>query len=185
MARARKIMVIRHGEKPQGRLLPYGVTNDGVENTESLLVAGWTRAGALAVLFAPARGPLQSPGLAVPQYVFASTDEEGRKSQRPIETVSIVAQKLNLKTDSTYKVGDETQLVAAAVECDGVVLVSWEHKHIPLIVNAILGNTTAPQHWPGDRFDMVWVFDLDVASGQYSFSQVPQLLLAGDLPNPI
>ncbi|SOE94753.1 hypothetical protein SAMN05414139_07593 [Burkholderia sp. D7] len=185
MARAQKIMVIRHGEKPQGRLPPYGVTNEGVENGESLLVAGWARAGALAVLLAPARGPLQSPGLAVPQYVFASADEEGRKSQRPIETVSIVAQKLDLTTDSTYKVGDEIQLVVAAEACDGVVLVGWEHKHIPLIANAILGNTTAPQSWPGDRFDVVWVFDLDAASGQYSFSQVPQLLLAGDLPNPI
>ncbi|MFK4445511.1 hypothetical protein ABH944_005518 [Caballeronia udeis] len=186
MARASKIMVIRHGEKPQGKLPPYGVTTEGVQNTESLLVAGWTRAGALAVLFAPSRGPLQSPELAMPQYVFASADEEGRKSERPVETVSIVAQKLDITTDSTYKVGDEIQLVAAAEACDGVVLVGWEHKHIPLIANAILGNeTTAPQSWPGDRFDMVWVFDLDAASGQYSFSQVPQLLLAGDLSTPI
>jgi hypothetical protein len=185
MARAQKIMVIRHGEKPQGALPPYGVTAEGEQDAESLLVAGWTRAGALAVLFAPARGPLQSPGLAVPQYLFAAADEAGSKSQRPVETVSVVAQKLKLATDSTYQVGDETQLAAAAMACDGVALVGWEHKHIPLIANAILGSTTAPQSWPGDRFDMVWVFDLDGASGQYSFSQVPQLLLAGDQPDPI
>jgi hypothetical protein len=185
VARAQKIMVIRHGEKPQDASLPYGVTVDGEQDAESLLVTGWTRAGALAVLFAPARGPLQSPGLAVPQYVFAAADEGASKSQRPIETVSVVVQKLKLTTDSTYQVGDETQLAAAVTACNGVVLVGWEHKHIPLIANAILGNTTAPQSWPGERFDMVWVFDLDGASGQYSFSQVPQLLLAGDQSNPI
>jgi hypothetical protein len=185
MARAQKIMVIRHGEKPQGASVPYGVTIEGVQDAESLLVAGWTRAGALAVLFAPARGPLQSPGLAVPQYVFAAPDAAGSASERPMETVSIVAQKLKLATDSKYSVGDETALSAAAMACDGVVLVGWEHDHIPLIANAILGNPTAPQRWPGNRFDMVWVFDLDASTNGYSFSQVPQLLLAGDLPTPI
>jgi hypothetical protein len=185
MAGAQKIMVIRHGEKPQGALPPYGVTADGEQDAESLLVAGWTRAGALTVLFAPARGPLQSPGLAVPQYLFAATDEAGNKSQRPVETVSILAQKLTLVTNTTYTVGQESQLADAAMACDGVVLVGWEHKHIPLVANAILGNTTAPQSWPGERFDMVWVFDLDAGSSKYSFSQVPQLLLAGDQPNPI
>ncbi|WP_031357395.1 hypothetical protein [Caballeronia sordidicola] len=185
MTRAQKIMVIRHGEKPEGTSPPYGVTTAGEQDVESLLVDGWTRAGALAVLFAPSRGPLQSATLAVPQYVFAAADEDGSASQRPVETVSVVAQKLDLTTNSTYKVGDETDLAAAAMACDGVVLVGWEHKHIPLIANAILGNTTAPQSWPGNRFDMVWVFDLKAGGGVYSFSQVPQLLLAGDLPNPI
>lgn len=185
MARAQKVMVIRHGEKPQDASPPYGVATNGEQDAESLLVTGWTRAGALAVLFAPARGPLQSPQLAVPQYVFAAANEGASKSQRPIETVSVVAQKLNLTTNSTYQLGDETQLADAVTACSGVVLVGWEHKHIPLIANAILGNTTAPQSWPDDRFDMVWVFDLDDASDRYSFSQVPQLLLAGDQSNPI
>jgi dienelactone hydrolase len=69
---------------------------------KELMVTGWTRAGALAVLFAPSRGSLQSTGLAVPQYVFAAADEAGNKSQRPIETVSVVAQRLNLVTDANY-----------------------------------------------------------------------------------
>ena len=40
------------------------------------------------------------------------------------------------------------------------------------------------ERWPqrlvvrsGERFDMVWVFDLDATSGAYRFSQVPELLL--------
>jgi hypothetical protein len=47
-----------------------------------------------------------------------------------------------------------------------------------VIANAILGNkTSAPQRWPFSRFDLVWVFD---DRGGWSFTQVPQLLLAGD-----
>jgi hypothetical protein len=184
MGRAQKIMVIRHGEKPQGALPPYGVTTDGEQDVNSLLVTGWTRAGALAVLFAPSRGALQSPELAQPQTVFAASDKTGKSSRRPMETVSVVAQKLSLNIDTTYDVGQETELAAAATSCDGVVLIGWEHKHIPLIANAILGNASAPQNWPDGRFDMVWVFDLD-GGGAYRLSQVPELLLPGDSAEPM
>jgi hypothetical protein len=185
MASAQKIMVIRHGEKPQGALPPYGVTTDGEQDVNSLLVAGWTRAGALAVLFAPSRGALQSTELAQPQTVYAASDDAGKSSRRPEETVSIVAQKLALQVDTTYSVGQEQQLATAAMSCNGVVLIGWEHKHIPLIANAILGNTSVPQKWPGDRFDVVWVFDLDTTSNAYHFSQVCELLLPGDSSEPI
>lgn len=187
MAHAQKIMVIRHGEKPQdvSPPPPYGVTSDGEQDADSLLIAGWTRAGALAVLFAPSRGLLQSAELAQPQTVFAAADNTGDASKRPMETVSVVARKLLLNIDSTYAVGQEAELAAAATSCEGVVLIGWEHKHIPLIANAILGNSSAPQKWPGDRFDMVWVFDFDAGSGAYRFTQVPELLLFGDSPEPI
>ncbi len=143
------------------------------------------RAGALAVLFAPSRGSLQSQELAQPQAVFAASEDAGTSSKRPFETVSVVAQKLSLDINATYAVGQETQVATAATSCDGVVLIGWEHKHIPLIANAILGDTSAPQKWPGERFDMVWVFDLDATSGAYRFSQVPELLLPGDSAEPI
>ena len=180
MGHAQKIMVIRHGEKPQGAIPPYGVTIDGEQDANSLLVQGWARAGALAVLFAPSRGPLQSEELAQPQTIFAASDAGAQSSKRPDETVSVVAQKLSLNVNTTYAVGQEIQLVDAVQSCDGVVLIGWEHKHIPLIANAILGNTTAPQTWPGERFDMVWVFDIDAGSGAWRFSQVPELLMPGD-----
>jgi hypothetical protein len=41
-----------------------------------------------------------------------------------------------------------------------------------------------PPVWPGHRFDLVWVFDLN-ADGTWSFVQAPQLLLPGDSGNPI
>ena len=62
----------------------------------------------------------------------------------------------------------------------------WQQDYIPKIANYILGNkTTAPQDWPDDRFDMVWVFDRDPATALYSFRQVPQNLLMGDWATPI
>lgn len=115
MARASKIMVIRHGEKPEGDLPPYGVTAAGEQDANSLLVTGWTRAGALAVLFAPSRGPLQSPELATPRAVFAASYDAGAASKRPLETLSVVAQKLQINVDQTYDVGQETQLAQAAM----------------------------------------------------------------------
>jgi hypothetical protein len=39
-----------------------------------------------------------------------------------------------------------------------------------------------PEEWPDERFDLVWVFDLDPTSQDYRFSQQPQLLLSGDKP---
>lgn len=168
-------MVIRHAEKPTGSA--QGVSSSGTDDKSDLIVQGWQRAGALACLFAPARGALQSPELAIPQFLFASDDS----SHRPKETLTPVAAKLNLKINQSFGKGQESALVAAAKAATGVVLIAWQHEDIPAIGNAITGNkTTVPQKWPGTRFDVVWIFDLDPASGEYDFTQVPQLLLAGD-----
>ena len=40
---------------------------------------------------------------------------------------------------------------------------------------------SVPKKWP-DRYDRVWIFDLDPSTGMYLFNQVAQLLLAGDQP---
>jgi hypothetical protein len=183
---ATKIMVVRHGEKPGGTGSPFGVTVDGSQDTESLIVQGWQRAGGLATLFAPSRGPLQSAELATPQFLYASGIGKHSNSQRPQETITPLGQKISVSIDTDFLKGDETDLVNDAVSQDGIVLICWEHEAIPGIANQILGNNTvAPQTWPGDRFDLVWVFDLDSSTGQYSFTQVPQLLLAGDLDTVI
>lgn len=188
-----KIMVIRHAEKPptsdddsSGKSdslegPPFGVDADGKNDNESLIVRGWQRAGALTCLFAPSFGALQNAELATPQFLFASDS----KSQRPLETIAPLGAKLGL--DATVeKKGDYKKIADEAMACGGIALISWQHQDIPHIANHILGNkTTAPQKWPGDRFDVVWVFDLDPTTKLYSFSQVPQCLLDGDSPDPI
>jgi hypothetical protein len=40
-----------------------------------------------------------------------------------------------------------------------------------------------PPIWPDDRFDLVWTFT-NTADG-WTFAQVPQLIMRGDLPDPI
>lgn len=184
-----KIMVIRHAEKPADTPPPQGVDVNGNADPESLVPLGWQRAGALACLFDPARGPLQAPGLAKPQALYASGVGKHSHSMRPQETITPLAYRLGLSPNTDFLKGDEAAMAADAMAQDGVVLICWEHQLIVGaggIANTILGNdTAAPQTWPGDRFDLVWVFDLDTSTGTYTFSQVPQLLLFGDSPDPI
>jgi len=186
MSQTNKIMIVRHGEKPAASGAPFGVGTDGNQDPESLIVAGWQRAGALAVLFAPSHGALQNPALATPQFLFASGVAKHSSSQRPQETITPLAAKLGLPINTAALKSQGEQVAALAMACGGFALIAWEHEDIPLIANTILGNsTTAPQSWPGARFDLVWVFDWHKAGGNYVFSQVPQQLLAGDLPTVI
>ncbi len=192
-----RIMIIRHAEKPpkdddaaggfaaSGKKVlegpPYGVDLDGNNGNEYLIVQGWQRAGGLACLFASPPGTSQNPDLSTPQFLFASDS----KSQRPLETIEPLGAKLQLKPTTDSK-QDYKAIAEAAMACGGVALIAWQHEDIPHMANHILGNkTTAPQNWPGDRFDLIWVFDLDDKSKTYSFKQVPQCLLAGDSDKPI
>lgn len=190
---ATKIMIIRHAEKPPASPPPHGVDIKGKENPDSLIVQGWQRAGALVVLFAPYRGPHQSPKIATPQFIYASasSDPEGN---RPEETVTPLINRLTtpaglLITNFKFAKDDvsrETGVVASVLNCDGVVLISWPHGQIPALAEQIPLSPnnidSIPTKWPSDRFDVVWIFDYDVNSGTggYIFSQMPQLLLAGD-----
>jgi hypothetical protein len=178
-------MVIRHAEKPDG--LDAGINVTGTESAHDLIVRGWQRAGALTVLFGPTFGPLQNTSLDTPQFLFASNDT----SHRPIDTITPLSMKLGVEIDTSFDEDKETNMVAAAKQCDGVVLIAWQHGKIPAIADAILENPSlidsVPTKWPGHRFDIVWVFDLDMNAKPpaYTFTQVPQLVLAGDLPSVI
>jgi hypothetical protein len=186
-AAATKIMIIRHAEKPPANPPPSGVDINGGVDKDSLIVQGWQRAGALAVLFAPSRGPFQNSELATPQFIFASSssDPEGN---RPEETVTPLINKLKLTSNFHFAkkdVSDVSGVASAALSCVGVVLISWPHGMIPKLAKQIPlspnNQQPIPTKWPGNRFDIVWIFDTDVKNpGRYIFSQVPQLLLAGD-----
>lgn len=149
-------MIVSHAEKPAESCKQFGVDINGNQD-----------------------GKLQNPGIAVPQYLYASGVGKYSNSLRPQGRITSLSEKLGIKINSKYKKGDEADMIKDAMEYDGIVLIAWEHQDIPGIANLILRNsTTAPQKWPGDRFDIVWIFDLQ--NGAYTFSQVPQRLLAGD-----
>jgi hypothetical protein len=184
--RAGKIMVIRHAEKPTNSPPPYGVTDEGEREGESLTVRGWQRAGALAALLAPADGSFQNSALAEPRFIYASKPTKRNGSRRPLETVLPLAEKLAIRVNDNFAKGDYEEMLEEVLLCRGVVLVSWQHDFIPKIANRVLGDeTSVPQEWPDDRYDVTWVFDRDPASGLYSFTQAPQNLLMGDRALPI
>jgi hypothetical protein len=173
---ATKIMLIRHAEKPDDN--DGGVDQKGKPDKHDLSVRGWQRAGALVQFFANPRdpnGPIKRPAA-----IFATEPTTGSDSKRPLRTVTPLKQLLGIPIDSAIREGSEQDLANNAIASAGVVLIAWHHEKIPAIANLILQNKTAPQKWPSDRFDVVWIFSRAVASAPWTFSQAPQLLLSGD-----
>jgi hypothetical protein len=192
------IYIIRHGEKPadppavaKGKappapVAPFGVDDQGVQDAHSLLPRGWQRSGALAVLFDPAFGPRQA-GVLTPAALLSPSygDPAKTASHRTHETIQGLSDRLGLAVVSAFAEGQEAQLAANVVsEYSGVVLICWEHDHIPALASSLptTPGTAIPQKWPGDRFDVIWTFTLVPAAspGRYTFGQIPQQLLSGD-----
>jgi hypothetical protein len=148
-------------------------------------VLGWQRAGALVAFFA---APVVA-AIAVPRALYATAVVQGGrmptsdvedfgKSVRQIETIRPLSRRLGITPNQSFAVGDEDSLAQNVALEDGVVLIAWEHQHIPTIARHFA--RASPDAWPGDRFDVVWVLDR-TADGSYDFVQVPQLLLSGDV----
>jgi hypothetical protein len=180
------ISLIRHAEKQLGEGPPYGVSADGSRDPESLTPRGWQRAGALVGLFTPRADRRGAAILPTPTLLFASEVGPQSHSRRPLETLLPLSERLGLALDQPLLRDDLDRLVEVILACDGDVLVAWEHKRLPLIANRLVGEeSSVPQLWPDDRFDLVWVFEPDSTGGSWRLRQVPQLLLAGDRAEPI
>jgi len=172
-------MLIRHAERPSADKTTRGVTLAGKKNKEELTVRGWQRAGALARFFAPSDGHFAHPALARPNMLFACGAGPSSPSLRPQHSLLPLAELIQKEIDCRFFEGEEEPLVKAARGIQGTVLIAWKHPAMHVIANAILGDKSAvPQHWPFDRYDLVWVFERTAAG--WAFVQVPQLLLAGD-----
>jgi hypothetical protein len=192
------IYIIRHGEKPAdpsavdpgqpppAPVPPFGVDAQGVQDEHSLLPRGWQRSGALTVLFDPALGALQA-GLQTPGVLLSPFygDPDKTIAHRTYQTVQGLGDRLGVQIISTFAEGQEPDLAGNVVSnYSGVVLICWEHDHIPALASALPATpeTVIPQAWTGDRFDVIWTFTLVPGSGpaQYTFGQIPQQLLSGD-----
>lgn len=202
---ASTIMIIRHAEKPPeppASPPPFGVAPDGTQDDRSLSVRGWQRAGALVSLFVPSR-PVPS-SIKAPQFIYAvkvdGDDEKprdaagiriGTKGKRTQQTIAPIAEKLGptATLNFTFDKGDEAAMIASAMACPGAVLICWVHENIRRIANQIpmSAATPVPESWPADaqgngRFDVVWLFEFDNSTATYRFGHIPQMLLAGDVP---
>lgn len=183
---ASKIMIIRHAEKRLPDDGVEGVESSGAPNKHDLTVRGWQRAGALVRFFAQRPGHKCVDGIATPNALFAPGIVEENHGLRPQHTLVPLSELLNNKQPINTKFGldDFAALVQAAEAVEGIALIAWEHKRIPMIAAQLpVVSGHIPKRWPGNRFDIVWVFDR--VPGGWSFKQVPQLLLAGDDDRPI
>jgi hypothetical protein len=181
------IYIIRHGERPEEpapkRPAHRGVDFHGNQNEHSLLPRGWQRSGALAALFDPSQGPLRA-GLQVPRTLISPSygDSEKTAQHRTHQTIRGISERLGIARATDFPKGHEPRLVAALKDSGpGAVLICWDHAHIPALASALplVNGTVIPKIWPEDRFDVIWTFRL-IPDDEYSFAQVPQLLLSGD-----
>ena len=147
------IYIIRHGEKPADPPAvaagqtppapgpPFGVDFQGNQNPHSLLPRGWQRSGALAALFDPATGPLPA-GLQIPGALLSPSygNPDKTAGHRTYQTIQGLSDRLGLAIVSGYAEGDEPQLTSYVVSAySGVVLICWEHHHIPALASSLPG----------------------------------------------
>lgn len=179
------VMIVRHAEKPtaDGRL--GGVTADGRADPHSLSVRGWQRAGALVPFFT-ATAPSRRSGIDVPAVLCAPRPTDAAPSRRAGQTLEPLADALGLSIDLRFAKGDEAELAHALRGAQGPVLIAWEHRRIPALVDGLCDAALQrPSTWPDDRFDLVWCLRRGPGAAPFALSQVPQLLLHGDSARPI
>lgn len=170
------VMIIRHGEKPDGTA--PGLDENGAEDDSSLTAVGWERAHALVGLFDPAEGDPRAP-LARPDRIYGAGVTDDGEGQRTRETVVPLADALGIPVDTDLGRGEEKKLVKDVLAQSGTTLISWQHGGIPEIVDDFPSvSPEPPQEWPSDRFDVVWI--LTRTADGWHFTQAPELVLPQD-----
>lgn len=166
-------MIIRHAEEHE----VDGITEEGQADPQSLTVRGWQRAGALVPFFCSG-----GSGVSTPDAIFASAIAPDSQSRRPQQTVAPLHAALRKRGRVSYSEAfakpDTSALMAEVMTQPGIVLVAWNHSCIADCITALPNPPQAPGKWPDDRYDLVWV--LDPTGIGWAFSEVPQLLLAGN-----
>jgi hypothetical protein len=181
------LFIIRHAEKPDEAWPGPGLTEDGQADNKSLVIRGWHRAGSWAVLFGGSYRDFPAPGAIYAANPVSGAGEE--VSQRPLQTVRPLAERLHLTPITHWGHGDENRVAADVTKRTGVVLVCWEHKLIAsALLPALLGTQKlpgVPSKWHGDRFDVVLRLDRAAAAEPWSFQQQFPRLLSGDTDVPM
>ncbi len=182
----RKVMIIRHGEKPpRNGPPPFGVDLDGLHSKNQLTPRGWQRAGALVLLFAPLDGRVMRSPIERPTAVFAAGISDETSSLRPQSTVAAVVAALGPGVALTVLPAPGQEGEAARQILDSGVavgLVCWEHSRIGDLVGALTGGQIVSPHWNDTRYDGVLVLTL---GPPWTLTEVPQLLLAGDASSSV
>ena len=211
------VMILRHGEKP-------GTASSDKDGGPHLSVLGSARAAALPSLFTPdptqppssgtqqlccdltgetasqfagtygtsgsPAGPARFP---TPDFLFATANSTD--SQRPVETITPIAQALGLHINDSFTdthghkgikgLKDEI-LKQPQVYGGKVILIAWHHKTAPDVALALGVPATQLNGWtpwkPG-VFDLI--FFITWPNGQANLTVAYQQLLFGDSAQPV
>lgn len=153
----KQALIIRHAEKPQ------------IAKDIHLSQRGFERAAQLPRLF-----PAQFD---TPDFLFAAAPT--KHSNRPIETLTPLAQALRLRVNVRFGENDVRGLAGELSKADyagRTVLICWHHGRIPDL-SAALG-VADPPVWHEDVFDRVWKIQWTGDAAQ--LTDLPQHLLQGD-----
>lgn len=160
------VIIIRHAE----------TTTD----THELSWKGKERAAAYVpyFLFTPELAKLGTPAA-----IYASTSSKnGQSSQRAVETVKELADKLQLTVFDKYEPIDYKKLAEEiktySAYSGKTILIAWDHATIPELARAF-GAFQTPALWHITSFDRTWVISFQ-STGKAIFQNLPQRLMFGD-----
>jgi hypothetical protein len=146
---ALRVVIIRHGEKP--------------DKGDNLSCKGLNRALALPAVLDTVTGK--------PKHTYVPTIKVGKKtsSDRMFQTVTPFAIQQNLDINSTYNETDSTGAAKDVLTKKGVVLMVWEHSNIPPLARAlgVPGNLS----WSGKDFDSIWIIDFESTKNGMKFKK--------------
>jgi hypothetical protein len=133
---ALKVIIIRHGEKPQ--------------NGDNLNCQGLNRAQLLPSVI------ISKFGVPAFSYVPSLSADSATKHARMFQTITPLAVKYNLRINSKFNGKDSTELVKDILQKSGTVLIVWDHKSIVPIIHAF-GLTDMNIKWENDDYDSIWI----------------------------
>lgn len=99
-----------------------------------------------------------------------------------MHTAGPLADTLGIPVNHAFAEEEEAALAAMVTAAPSPSLIVWHHGAIPRLVKEIAGElASCPSHWPDDRFDLIWILERNAPRAGWSFSQIAQRLLPGDV----
>ncbi len=139
IATVKKIVIIRHAEKP--------------DNGDNLSCKGFNRSLQLAALLNKKFGIVDH--ILVPSLKTGKTTNHSRMFQ----TISPYAIQQNLNINTKYDVGDNKIIADVIRYLNGTVLLVWEHKNILKIVKEL--GIKESLKWDDNDFDSIWIITFE------------------------
>jgi hypothetical protein len=155
------IVCIRHGEKPRGGL--GQLTNRGLNRSLALPEVLLKKYGTPQFIFAP--NPSEKVDGARYFYI------------RPIATIEPTAIRCGLPVNTEFGYleieGLENELARPQYQ-NATIFIAWEHGLLDEFGKNMVrhngGDVKKVPGWPGDEYDMIFVFKLTTENGQKKFS---------------